>query len=99
MDKSAIFGILAVLLCVCATMSFASPTPDEEHYFDKEDVKELAAWLSTLGRPMYNNYNHLPPCRPYYMDTQYLSAPMPKRNSELINSLLSLPKTMSDAGK
>uniref|UniRef100_A0A336LLB3 CSON011699 protein n=1 Tax=Culicoides sonorensis TaxID=179676 RepID=A0A336LLB3_CULSO len=96
-NKNVIFGMAVLLLCLCVTIGFASPAPDEEHYLDKEDVKELAAWLSTLSRPL--SYNHLPPCRPYYMDGNYLSNPMPKRNSELINSLLSLPKTMSDAGK
>ncbi|XP_037035176.1 protein PDF [Bradysia coprophila] len=87
--------ILAVLMwfqCnTCAAYVVPGNTPpDEDRYYDKEYVRELASFIAALSgsgnNPCHNNY------------AGYTN-PIPKRNSELINSLLSLPKTMSDVGK
>ncbi|CAD7082399.1 unnamed protein product [Hermetia illucens] len=67
------------------------PAPDEERYLDKEYTRELISWLTALNPSATN------PCRFY--PSGNIIGPLPKRNSELINSLLSLPKTMNDAGK
>ncbi|XP_013115958.1 protein PDF-like [Stomoxys calcitrans] len=72
----------------------ASPSTDDELYFDRQLNRELLnKWISSVrNAQMLNN-----PCR-NSADNTWASA-MPKRNSELINSLLSLPKSMNDAGK
>ncbi|XP_065361193.1 protein PDF [Calliphora vicina] len=92
MVKSLIFMMALVLAVVLVTVT-GLPTPDEERYFDKEFNRDLINWLSSIHYAQSLNN----PCR-YYGDNS-LTAPMPKRNSELINSLLSLPKNMNDAGK
>ncbi|KAJ6643358.1 Protein PDF [Pseudolycoriella hygida] len=85
--------ILAVLMWCNICIAYVVPgntTPDDERFFDKEYVRELASFIAALSgssnSPCHNNYGGY-------------ANPMPKRNSELINSLLSLPKTMSDVGK
>ncbi|NP_001296000.1 peptide deformylase, mitochondrial precursor [Musca domestica] len=84
---------MSLLLCHVAT---ALPAPDEEQYFDKQLNRELInRWLSSIHNAQILNNN---PCRFYGGDGTW-TAPLPKRNSELINSLLSLPKSMNDAGK
>ncbi|XP_073840375.1 pigment-dispersing factor [Musca autumnalis] len=83
---------MCLLLCNAA---IALPAPDEEQYFDKQLNRELInRWLSSI----HNAQNLNNPCHFYGGDGTW-TAPMPKRNSELINSLLSLPKSMNDAGK
>ncbi|XP_061402865.1 protein PDF-like [Musca vetustissima] len=83
---------LSMLLC---NLAVALPTPDEEQYFDKQLNRELInRWLSSIHNAQILNN----PCRYYTADGTW-TPPMPKRNSELINSLLSLPKSMNDAGK
>ncbi|XP_013115957.2 protein PDF-like [Stomoxys calcitrans] len=82
---------LSLFLCDAAT---ALPTSEDERFFEKQLNRELINnWLTSVrSSQVLNN-----PCR-YYVDNSWM-APMPKRNSELINSLLSLPKNMNDAGK
>ncbi|XP_055914277.1 protein PDF [Eupeodes corollae] len=89
MVKVAIIFLAVVVIWL--GLSVALPTPDEERFLDKEYTRELLNWLSTLQAPVSNN-----PCK-YYGNG--ISGMMTKRNSELINSLLSLPKGMNDAGK
>ncbi|XP_054731639.1 protein PDF [Anastrepha obliqua] len=92
---------MAKLLCLVLTLvlssifisSKAMPTPDEERYLDKEYNRELLNWLNLVQYPQ----PYAVPCKYYPIDS--LTGPVPKRNSELINSLLSLPKSMNEAGK
>ncbi|KAM7355500.1 pigment-dispersing factor isoform 1-T6 [Cochliomyia hominivorax] len=92
MAKSLYFFVALVLATVLVTVT-SLPPPEEDGYFDKEFNRDLINWLTSL------HYAHSlnNPCR-YYAGNA-LTAAMPKRNSELINSLLSLPKNMNDAGK
>ncbi|XP_055844609.1 protein PDF [Episyrphus balteatus] len=90
MVKMAIIFLALVVICL-GVSAVSLPTPDEERFLDKEYARELINWLSTLQAPVSNN-----PCK-YYGNG--ISGMMTKRNSELINSLLSLPKGMNDAGK
>nr|BAD22538.1 pigment-dispersing factor [Phormia regina] len=92
MVKTLYFLMALVLAAVLVTVT-SLPTPDEERYFDKEFNRDLINWLTSIRYAQPSNN----PCRYYAGNT--LTAPMPKRNSELINSLLSLPKNMNDAGK
>ncbi|XP_014093329.1 protein PDF [Bactrocera oleae] len=89
------------LVCLVFTLSFclvlyssqALPTPDEERYMEKEYNRELLNWLNSIQYPQA----YAAPCKYYPINS--LTGPVPKRNSELINSLLSLPKSMNEAGK
>ncbi|XP_005181776.3 pigment-dispersing hormone type 2 [Musca domestica] len=90
-------GLICCLMCLelfLCIFAAALPAQEDERYFEKQLNRELLNnWLSSArGVQAINN-----PCR-YYPDNTW-SAAMPKRNSELINSLLSLPKSMNDAGK
>ncbi|TMW46574.1 hypothetical protein DOY81_008345 [Sarcophaga bullata] len=88
-----IVNFILILILASVLITASLPTPDEERYFDKELSRDLVNWLTSVHyAPSINN-----PCRYYSGNT--LTAPMLKRNSELINSLLSLPKNMNDAGK
>ncbi|XP_061396464.1 protein PDF-like [Musca vetustissima] len=79
---------LALFLC---KFSAALPAQENDRYFEKQLNRELLNnWLTSARSIQALNS--------YYPDNTW-SAPMPKRNSELINSLLSLPKGMNDAGK
>lgn len=46
-NKSTTIGIIFVLLCFCAAIGLTSPSPDEEHYFDKE-VCLILIWQKEL---------------------------------------------------
>ncbi|XP_055377106.1 protein PDF [Condylostylus longicornis] len=90
------FSTLFILSIICVLV-VALPRPDEERYLDKEYARELIAWLAAIDPSASNN-----PCK--YLTSNggnmnYLTPQMPKRNSELINSLLSIPKNMNEAGK
>lgn len=70
-----------------------------EIYYCSQLNRELLNWLQTLqaNRPLIAN-----PCNPLYgVNTNGIGAnqQLTKRNSELINSLLGLPKNLNDAGK
>ncbi|EDV90532.1 GH14136 [Drosophila grimshawi] len=84
------------LLLVVASCSSVLSAPDEERYVSKDYNRDLYDWLTATryavaGQP----YKY-----PYYLGNSVASnMRLPKRNSELINSLLSLPKNMNEAGK
>ncbi|XP_055704470.1 protein PDF [Phlebotomus papatasi] len=91
-----IFGILLawqLLMHVCLAM----PAMDDDNYYNKELVREFAPWM--MAPVAYSQPEN--PCQTTYnLPENFLIPPvLHKRNSELINSLLSLPKTMNDAGK
>ncbi|XP_034115384.1 protein PDF [Drosophila nasuta] len=92
--------ILALLVLISCSLVVA--TPDEERYMEKEYNRDLFDWINNAARyaPLQAAGN---PCKyyPYYLANALPNnnMRMPKRNSELINSLLSLPKNMNDAGK
>ncbi|XP_075161546.1 protein PDF-like [Haematobia irritans] len=89
---SVILMWLGIVLCNAVT---ALPISEDERYFEKQLNPELINnWLSSVRNSQNLNKS---PCR-YYAENSW-TGPMPKRNSELINSLLSLPKNMNDAGK
>ncbi|XP_023167501.1 protein PDF [Drosophila hydei] len=91
-------ALLALAGCLCWTLVLASP--DEERYVEKEYNRDLYDWINNVARygrvqvpaTLCKYPNYLPNSLPTNMR-------MPKRNSELINSLLSLPKNMNEAGK
>lgn len=94
---------LAMALLMMAssfTCSTVLATPDEERYMGKEYNRDLYDWFNNAARytPLQANSS---PCKyPYYLGNSLgTNIRLPKRNSELINSLLSLPKNMNDAGK
>ncbi|XP_068157550.1 protein PDF [Drosophila tropicalis] len=94
-----IFSLLILAICCHWCCCAALAAPDEERYIRKDFNRDLLDW--------YNNANQYPSgqlaslCRyPYFLDNSLIGpVRMRKRNSELINSLLSLPKNMNDAGK
>lgn len=107
-------GICFVLFCLCLRVSVAMPSYDQDEsrmVMDKEAyIRQLAEWLANQSGTALvasNDIYSLPPCRPCFyptFQTESSAATMPhnpyaKRNSELINSLLSLPKDMNNAGK
>lgn len=71
--------------------------------------KELTGWLAALGPPPLSTPVAANPCQHYNSiypslateDTNPMSyfVPLDKRNSELINSLLTLPKQLNEVGK
>ncbi|XP_061388726.1 protein PDF-like [Musca vetustissima] len=86
-----------LLMCLAVFLwkfSAALPAQENGRYFEKQLNRELFNNWLTSARSIQALNN---PCS-YYPDKTW-SAPMPKRNSELINSLLSLPKSMKYAGK
>ncbi|KAH8384060.1 hypothetical protein KR009_011976 [Drosophila setifemur] len=90
--------LLLLILAVCYGCG-AMAVPDEERYVRKDYNRDLLDWFNTVGQFTPRQVATL--CRyPLILDNS-LGDPMPirKRNSELINSLLSLPKNMNDAGK
>lgn len=95
---------LAFVLVVLAILSGWGSTgamarPDEERYVRKEYNRDLLDWLNQMGQFTPGQLATL--CRyPLYLENSLVEpVPIRKRNSELINSLLSLPKNMNDAGK
>ncbi|GAB0090410.1 Protein PDF [Sergentomyia squamirostris] len=89
--------ILSVLfVCQLVMVALAMPPPEEEYYYDREFPREFAPWM--MSPWTYSQVEN--PCQPVYtFKGNYLLPSQHKRNSELINSLLTLPKTMNDAGK
>lgn len=89
-----------LMMASCFTCSTVLATPDEERYMGKEYNRDLYDWFNNAARytPVQANSS---PCKyPYYLSNSLgPNIRLPKRNSELINSLLSLPKNMNDAGK
>lgn len=61
-------------------------------------AKELTGWLSALGANPCQHYNSLLQAEQSLPSLPYL-VPLDKRNSELINSLLTLPKQLNEVGK
>ncbi|XP_036335621.1 protein PDF [Rhagoletis pomonella] len=92
MAKLLCFAFALVLSSIFIS-SKALPTPDEDLYLEKEYNRELLNWLNSVQYPQ----PYAVPCK--YYPTNSFTGPVPKRNSELINSLLSLPKSMNEAGK
>ncbi|TDG43165.1 hypothetical protein AWZ03_010399 [Drosophila navojoa] len=91
-------ALLALACCLCWSLVEASP--DEERYVEKEYNRDLYDWINNVAR--YGRVQ-MPAtlCKyPNYLANSLTNTMrMPKRNSELINSLLSLPKNMNEAGK
>ncbi|KAH8293801.1 hypothetical protein KR054_004764 [Drosophila jambulina] len=95
------FALVLVLLAIfsrCGSTG-AMAMPDEERYVRKEYNRDLLDWFNTMGQFSPGQVATL--CRYPLILENSLGEPIPirKRNSELINSLLSLPKNMNDAGK
>ncbi|XP_050075963.1 protein PDF [Anopheles maculipalpis] len=97
-----------LLVCLWLRASTALPAFEDDRDLDRElYIRQLAEWLADQSTDFLNDLTNFPPCRPcsssYSEHRQPIAvvqrAPYAKRNSELINSLLSLPKTMNDAGK
>ncbi|XP_039495008.1 protein PDF [Drosophila santomea] len=94
-----------VLLGICCQWgsSAAMAMPDEERYVRKEYNRDLLDWFNNVGVGVgqFSPGQVATLCRYPLILENSLGAAMPirKRNSELINSLLSLPKNMNDAGK
>ncbi|KAL1403122.1 hypothetical protein pipiens_005802 [Culex pipiens pipiens] len=101
-------------LCLRVSIAMPSYDDENRLAVDKEAyIRQLAEWLANQSASSLvasNDIYSLPPCRPcFYPSYQTESAggpaatmshnPYSKRNSELINSLLSLPKDMNNAGK
>ncbi|XP_016950867.1 protein PDF [Drosophila biarmipes] len=93
--------VILVLLAISARWGCAGAMalPDEERYVRKEYNRDLLDWLNSVGQFSPGQVATL--CRyPLILENSLGPAvPIRKRNSELINSLLSLPKNMNDAGK
>lgn len=73
------------------------------HPLPAQYAKELTGWLAALGPPLppaspCQHYNNLLPPLAAAPPPTYL-VPLDKRNSELINSLLTLPKQLNEVGK
>ncbi|XP_031349269.1 pigment-dispersing hormone peptides-like isoform X2 [Photinus pyralis] len=91
---------LYIILTVYATLISAYPASIDEDKFDKESMTpgahQLASWLTYLMRK--NDYlqqqSEDSPMLHYR-----LSGGQGKRNSELSNSMMGLPKNMIDNGK
>lgn len=68
-------------------------------------IRQLAEWLAGSDTSELSEMHSLPACRAcfYHLHNPYVTVVSNKRygkrNSELINSLLSLPKKLNDAGK
>ncbi|XP_017052353.1 protein PDF [Drosophila ficusphila] len=93
--------LVVVLLAICSRLgSFGTMAmPDEERYVRKEYNRDFLDWFNTVGQFTPGQVAAI--CRyPFILENSLgPSMPIRKRNSELINSLLSLPKNMNDAGK
>ncbi|XP_026464202.1 pigment-dispersing hormone peptides [Ctenocephalides felis] len=89
MKPSMCFAFLILAAVLIQTIS-AMPAPEN----DQEYAQEMSDWLNTLtARDLPQMVDRTRPCRAEGFIT------FPKRNSELINSLLGLPKNMNDVGK
>ncbi|KAH8306300.1 hypothetical protein KR018_006873 [Drosophila ironensis] len=100
MSRCTLILVLALLaISSRCRSSVAMAMPDEERYVRKEYNRDLLDWFNNVGQFTPGQVAAL--CRyPLFVENS-LAGPMAirKRNSELINSLLSLPKNMNDAGK
>uniref|UniRef100_A0A182PHY8 Pigment dispersing factor n=1 Tax=Anopheles epiroticus TaxID=199890 RepID=A0A182PHY8_9DIPT len=91
-----------LLMCLWLQSSLALPAMDDDRNYDRElYIRQLSEMLADQSIDLLNelasrpcSYEHVR--QPVGVVSR---APYAKRNSELINSLLSLPKTMNDAGK
>ncbi|XP_053674910.1 protein PDF [Anopheles nili] len=99
-------AVCVLMVCLWLRVSAGLPSYEEERDLDKElYIRQLAEWLADQSTDFLNDLINFPPCRPCSYEqhrqpaTAVPRATYAKRNSELINSLLSLPKTMNDAGK
>ncbi|XP_055532628.1 pigment-dispersing hormone peptides [Wyeomyia smithii] len=101
-------GLTCLLLfCLCLEVNFAMPSYEEDRIGqDKEQyIRQLAAWLANQSETSLNDIMSMPPCRPCFYPNHPMESlsiahnPYVKRNSELINSLLSLPRAMNEVGK
>ncbi|XP_059614043.1 pigment-dispersing hormone type 1 [Phlebotomus argentipes] len=91
-----IFGLIAAWHLILG-LALAMPAMDDDLYYDRQFSRDFTPWMAASLA-----YTRQPetPCQFYNLPGNYLTPPqIHKRNSELINSLLSLPKTMNDAGK
>ncbi|XP_053688712.1 protein PDF [Sabethes cyaneus] len=99
--------ISLLVFCLCLEISFAMPSYDDDRFSqDREQyIRQFAAWLANQPEASLNDIMTMPLCRPCLYSTHPMESfnvahnPYVKRNSELINSLLSLPKNMNDVGK
>eukprot|EP00099_Drosophila_melanogaster_P015664 NP_524517.1 Pigment-dispersing factor [Drosophila melanogaster] len=95
--------VALVLLAICCQWGYcgAMAMPDEERYVRKEYNRDLLDWFNNVGVGQFSPGQVATLCRyPLILENSLgPSVPIRKRNSELINSLLSLPKNMNDAGK
>ncbi|KAH8417977.1 hypothetical protein KR222_009698 [Zaprionus bogoriensis] len=93
-------ALAVMLMSGCLSCSTVLAMPDEERYVGKDYNRDLYDWFNNAARyaPLQVTAS---PCKyPYYLGNSMApNLRLPKRNSELINSLLSLPKNMNDAGK
>ncbi|CAG0912987.1 unnamed protein product [Notodromas monacha] len=84
------FSLLFLVVCLCAVMfQLGNARPSEE--FRPRERQVIAELASRILAITMNSGNNSP----------YDQIPMTasKRNAELINSLLGIPKAMSEAGK
>ncbi|XP_058066984.1 pigment-dispersing hormone A peptides [Anopheles bellator] len=96
--------VCVLLFCVYLRVSGALPAFADDRDFNKElYIRQLPEWFRDQPTDFLSEPVVLPLLAAAYEYRQPInvgpSATHVKRNSELINSLLSLPKTMNDAGK
>ncbi|XP_050093100.1 protein PDF [Anopheles aquasalis] len=97
-------AVCVLLFCLCLRVSAALPAFDDERDFERElYYRQLPEWPLSSPADLLGEPAVLPLLGAAFEYRQPIhaaaSAPHVKRNSELINSLLSLPKSMNDAGK
>ncbi|XP_055631246.1 protein PDF isoform X2 [Toxorhynchites rutilus septentrionalis] len=100
-------AICFVLFCISLKICVAMPYYEEDRFsLDKDYMRQLVERLADQQSPMASSDIYSIPCRPCFYPNYPIPSeisishnPYAKRNSELINSLLSLPKSMNDAGK
>ncbi|XP_064101868.1 pigment-dispersing hormone type 1 [Macrobrachium rosenbergii] len=76
-------GFIAALVVLVAVSTMVTSAQEELKYPERQVVAELAAQILRIARGPWGT----------------VAAGTHKRNSELINSLLGLPKVMTDAGR
>ncbi|XP_044733935.1 protein PDF-like [Chrysoperla carnea] len=111
--RNVLYSIVIILLFSHTFQSCAFQIPDDDRLMEKKS-HELATWiLSQLNQPVqsefsdYTSGNQQDLCQSQpnmiskrKMSDNYLyRLNASKRNSELINSLLRLPKTMNEVGR
>ncbi|XP_062550606.1 protein PDF [Armigeres subalbatus] len=96
-----------VVVCLCFSMCSSLPSYDTDLADIENDqyMRQLTEWLANTDSNDFNELYSSPACRAcfYRIRDPYVNVVSDKRygkrNSELINSLLSLPKKLNDAGK